>query len=76
MDFLTKDSLIVSDDKGRLTLFTNVLSEETISMQIIETDNVRIRMVNSFNFNDLSEESNETKKPIGGIFTTVSKKGV
>ena len=34
MDFLTKDSLIVSDDKGRLTLFTNVLSEETISMRV------------------------------------------
>jgi len=67
-DFLTKDALCVCDNKGRLTLFTNVLSEEKISMKIIETDQTRFRSLQTFNLND--------NKSTGGIFVTVSPKSV
>jgi hypothetical protein len=42
-DFIAKSSIVVSDEKGRLTLFTGIEKEETISMKIIETEQTRFR---------------------------------
>ncbi len=44
-DYLSKSAIIVCDDKGRLTLLTQIESPETIQMKIIETDCTRFRTV-------------------------------
>lgn len=41
--FVSPTELVVSDDKGRLTFFTNIESEEAISMRIAQTACGKIR---------------------------------
>ena len=44
-DFISSTSLVVSDDKGRLTLLTRIDKSETIEMKIIETKVQKFRSV-------------------------------
>ena len=46
-DFISESSVIVSDCKGRLTLFTDVNDPEKMQMRIIQTDSNRIKQVKS-----------------------------
>jgi hypothetical protein len=61
-DFVTPHTLVVCDDKGRLSVFQGIASVETISMKIIETDQVKFRTI--------------TSCPSSEFFITISKQGI
>ena len=46
-DFISPTEIVVADDKGRITLLTNISSEENIAMKIIETGFSRIKSISA-----------------------------
>ncbi len=64
-DFLKSNCIVVTDEKARLTLLTNIEDPAPIQMKIIETDLIKIRAVEAH----LGATESE-------FFCTVSKEGV
>ena len=62
VDFITDSALVISDDKGRLTLLTGIRTETT--MRIIETDFEKFRTVEAHHGDQSAD-----------FFCTVSKEG-
>lgn len=64
-DFIEPTTIVVTDEKARLTLLTHIEEPETISMKIVETSFVKFRSVTAAYTHDKDD-----------FFSTVSKEGV
>jgi hypothetical protein len=61
-DFISTNAIAVGDQKGRLTVFQDIDKEDDMTMQIVETENERIKYIRS--------------SPDLKVFLTVTNEGI